>query len=175
MPFNKLKKYPELLDLNGLDEKARKASLKGIFDRDITDNENFCFRGKRIYPIKTDGELDLDRELSHLTTEIVEGSENHRAYDRYRSERLHWIRPHVEEKITDSDIVVFSVNERDQKKRENVVRTYIWNRTRKYVVVLEPQVRNGNAYYLLTAYYLNKDFGEKQMKKRLKRKLDVVL
>lgn len=175
MPFNKLKKYPELLDLNGLDEKARKASLKGIFDRDITDNENFCFRGKRIYPIKTDGELDLDRELIHLTTEIVEGSENHRAYDRFRSERLHWIRPHVEEKITDSDIVVFSVNERDQKKRENVVRTYIWNRTRKYVVVLEPQVRNGNAYYLLTAYYLNKDFGEKQMKKRLKRKLDVVL
>ena len=27
-------KYPELLDLNSLDERSRKASLKGIFDRE---------------------------------------------------------------------------------------------------------------------------------------------
>ena len=53
MPFNKLKKYPELLELNGLDERARQQSLQAIFDRDIADNDNFRFRGKRIYPIKT--------------------------------------------------------------------------------------------------------------------------
>ena len=72
MPFNKLKKYPELLELNGLDERARRQSLQAIFDRDIADNDNFRFRGKRIYPIKTDGEIDMDRELMHLTTEEVE-------------------------------------------------------------------------------------------------------
>ena len=181
MPFNKLKKYPELLDLNSLDERSRKASLKGIFDRDITENDNFCFRGTRIYPIKTDGEIDMDRELLHLTTEEIEEADEqgkvykHRVYDRYRSERVHWIRPHVEEKVTDSDIVVFSVNERNQRKRSNVVRTYIWNKTRKYVIVLEPQMRNGEAYYLLTAYYMNKEYGEKQMKKRLAAKLDTVV
>ena len=80
MPFNKLKKYPELLDLSSLDERARKASLKGIFDRDITDNDNFCFRGKRIYPIKTDGIIDLERELLHLTTEEIEDYEQGRLY-----------------------------------------------------------------------------------------------
>jgi len=181
MPFNKLKKYPELLELNGLDERAKNASLKGIFDRDITDNENFCFRGKRIYPIKTDGVIDMDRELLHLTTEEIEDADEqgnlykHRMYDRFRSERLHWIKPHIEEKITDSDIVVFSVNERNHRKRTNVVRTYIWNKTRKYIIVLEPQMRNGEAYYLLTAYYLNKEYGEKQMKKKFASKLDVVL
>ena len=181
MPFNKLKKYPELLDLSSLDERSRKASLKGIFDRDITENDNFYFRGKRIYPIKTDGEIDMDRELLHLTTEEVEDADEqgyvrkHRVYDRYRSERLHWIRPHVEEKITDSDIEVFSVNERNQRKRSNVVRTYIWNKTRKYVIALEPQTRNGEAYYLLTAYYLNKEYGEKQMQKKLLSKLTEVL
>lgn len=181
MPFNKLKKYPDLLDLSGLDERARKASLKGIFDRDIAENDNFRFRGKRIYPIKTDGEIDMDRELLHLTTEEIEEADEqgkvykHRVYDRYRSERLHWIRPHVEEKITDSDIVVFSVNERNQRKRSNVVRTYLWNKTRKYVIVLEPQLRNGEAYYLLTAYYMNKEYGEKLMKKRLAARLDTVL
>ena len=78
MPFNKLKKYPELLDLNSLDERSRKASLKGIFDRDITENDNFCFRGKRIYPIKTDGEIDMDRELLHLTTEEIEEADEQR-------------------------------------------------------------------------------------------------
>ena len=181
MPFNKLKKYPELLDLSGLDEKSRKVSLKGIFDRDIAENDNFRFRGKRIYPIKTDGVIDMDRELLHLTTEEIEEADEqgkvykHRVYDCYRSERLHWIRPHVEEKITDSDIVVFSVNERNQRKRSNVVRTYIWNKTRKYVIVLEPQLRNGEAYYLLTAYYMNKEYGEKLMKKRLAARLDTVL
>lgn len=181
MPFNKLKKYPELLELNGLDERARRQSLQAIFDRDIADNDNFRFRGKRIFPIKTDGEIDMDRELMHLTTEEVEATDEQgksykrRVYDRYRSERLHWIRPHVEEKVTDSDIVVFSVNERNQRKRMNVARTYIYNRTRKYVIVLEPQTRNGEAYYLLTAYYLNKEYGEKQMLKKLLSKLPEVL
>ena len=52
---------------------------------------------------------------------------------------------------------------------------YIWNKTRKYVIVLEPQMRNGEAYYLLTAYYMNKEYGEKQMKKRLAAKLDTVV
>ena len=181
MPFNKLKKYPELLDLSSLDERARKASLQGIFNRDIAENENFCFRGKRVYPIKSDGQIDMDRELLHLTTEEIEDIDEQgrtfkrRTFDRFRSERLHWIKPHVEEKVTDSDIVVFSVNERNQRKRMNVVRTYIYNKTRKYVIVLEPQIRNGESYYLLTAYYLNKEYGEKQLQKKLASKLDEVL
>ena len=72
MPLNKLKKYPELLVLSSLDEKSRTKSLRGIFDRDIADNENFKFMGKRIYPIKSDGILDMDREFMHLTTEEIE-------------------------------------------------------------------------------------------------------
>ena len=74
-----------------------------------------------------------------------------------------------------SEIEVFSVNERNQRKRMNVARTYIYNKTRKYVIVLEPQIRNGEAYYLLTAYYLNKEYGEKQMQKKLLSKLTEVL
>ena len=77
--------------------------------------------------------------------------------------------------MTDSDIVIFSVSERNQRKRMNVVRTYIYNKTRKYVIVLEPQTRNGEAYYLLTAYYLNKEYGEKQIKKKLVSKMDEIL
>ena len=53
------------------------------------------------------------------------------------------------------------------------VRTYVYNIPRKYVVVLEPY-RNETAYYLLTAYYLDKTYGEKQMQKRLKQKLNEI-
>ncbi len=181
MPLNLLKKYPDLLILSCLDEKTRTRSLRRIFDRDIADNINFIFNGKRIFPIKSDGILDMDREFIHLTTEEIEDiDENgvvvkHRIYDSFRSERLHWIKSHIDGQVKDSDVVVFSVKERNQRKRTNVVRTYIYNKTRKYVIVFEPQVRKSNAYYLLTAYYLNKKYGEKQIKRKFSSKLDIVL
>lgn len=178
MPLNKLKRYPDLLDIAYMRERERYISLRGIFDRDITDNENFSFRGKRIYPIKSDGELDLDREFAHLTTEEVSIEEdsgkivNHRVFDIHRSQRLHWIRTHVEENVQDgSDIVVFSAIERDKKSRKDVIRTYIYNKTQKYVIVLEPQPKSLAAYFLLTAYYINREYGEKALNKRYKKRL----
>jgi hypothetical protein len=176
MPFNLLKRYPELLDLIGLDEPSRNKSLRAIFDRDITNNISLVFRTKKIYPTKTDGKLDLDREFRHLTTVESEGDCSHRVYDPFRSERLHWIKPHLEETISDnSDISVFSVKERNQQKRVDVIRTYIYNKTKRYVIVLEPQIRSGNSYYLLTAYYLDKKYGEKILAKKIKNKLPEII
>ncbi len=179
MPFNLTKKYPTLLELNHLSDFDRINSLKGIFNRDIAENSNFSFRGKKIYPIKSEGVIDMEREFKHLTCkEVVEESEGKkfpkRIYDSFRSERLHWIRTHIEEKVNDSVFEVFSTIERDQRKRKDVYRTYVYNVTRKYVVVLEPQFRGSQAYYLLSAYYLNESYGEKQMKQKLSNKLDVV-
>ncbi|MBQ7947181.1 MAG: hypothetical protein IJ277_03315 [Bacteroidaceae bacterium] len=181
MPFNLLKEYPELLELNFLGGDDRKKSLRGIFNRDIAENNNFSFRKKRIYPIKSDGNLDMEREFTHLTTVEKEETDKQgstvkrRVYDSYRSERLHWIKPHINEVIKDnSDIEVFSVVERH--KRVDVTRTYIYNKTQKYVIVLEPQIRNDvKSYYLLTAYYLNEEYGEKMLKKKMKSKIEVVL
>ncbi len=181
MPLNKLKKYPELLELDHLGERERNESLKGIFNRDIVDNDGFAFRGKRIYPIKSDSTVDLEREFMHLTTEETEETDEdgkvvrHRAYDRFRSERLHWIRTHIDEKVTDSDIAVFDYTERNVRKRTDVRRTYIYNKTRKYVIALEPQRRDGGSYYLLTAYYLNREYGEKEMKNKLKSEHSTVI
>lgn len=181
MPLNKLKKYSELLDIAYMSEKERYVSLRGIFDRDITDNESFSFRGKRIYPIKTDGKLDLDREFAHLTTEEILVEENgrtvnHRVFDIHRSVRLHWIRTHMEENVHDnSSIVIFSTVERDKKARKDVTRTYIYNKTQKYVIVLEPQSKSSAAYFLLTAYCLNREYGEKALNKRYKKRLAIII
>lgn len=177
MPFNLLKKYPELLEILHLGEKDRKASLYRVYCRDIENNDTFMFRSKRIYPIKSDGEVDMQREFMHLTTEDDEEAEGaaikKRVFEPDRSRRLHWIRHHIEER-TSRNVEIFSCEERDMKRRKNVFRTYLYDEAEKYVVVLEPQ-RSPYGYYLLTAYYLNKPGGKKKIERLLKKKLDEVL
>ena len=173
MPLNQTKKYPELLDILSLSEKARTASLKMIFKRDIEENPNLNFRSKKIYPIKGE-EPNMELIFNHLTTEEIKVTENDsiyikRVFEKDRSQRLHWIRYFLEERKKEN-VEVFSVEERDQKKRQDITRTYIYDKGQKYVIVLEPQ-RNLRDYYLLTAYYLNKDYGEKSINKKLKNKL----
>ena len=79
----------------------------------------------------------------------------------------YWIKTHIEERTGD-DIIVFSIEERNPQKRVDETRVYIYNKGQKYIIVLEPQ-RKGQAYFLLTAYYLNKEYGEKQIKKKMKK------
>ncbi len=175
MPLNKLKKYSELLEILHLSPANRNTSLRGIFNRDIENNPDFSFRRKRIYPVKSDGKPDMDRQFTHLTCmEIMEEDEAGRKYpqrvfDRDRSVRLHWIRHHIEEQLP-GKIKIFSVEERDMRKRQNVIKTYIYDEDEKYIIVLEPQ-RSGTTYYLLSAYHLNREYGVKEIKKKLKKKL----
>ncbi|MCM1347728.1 MAG: hypothetical protein NC115_12985 [Bacteroidales bacterium] len=181
MPFNLLKSYPEVLEIEHLSDKERTESLKRIYVRDIVDNERFYFREKRIYPIKSNGHIDMERQFTHLTCEEIEEEDKtgrtfrRRVFDKYRSERLHWIKAHTDESTEEDNILVFSIVERDNKRRMDVSRTYIYNQKEKYVIVFEPQQRNGNSYYLLTAYYLNKEYGVKQMKKKYKKKIETIL
>ena len=173
MPLNQTKKYPELLDILSLSEKERTLSLQMIFKRDIEENPNLNFRSKKIRPIKGE-EPEMQLLFRHLTTEEIEVNEEgstycKRVFEKERSQRLHWIRYHLEEHKKDN-IEIFSVKTRDQKKRQDIIRTYIYDKEQKYVIVLEPQ-RNLHDYYLLTAYYLNKDYGEESINKKLKHKL----
>ncbi|MEH6304687.1 hypothetical protein RYH73_03470 [Olivibacter sp. CPCC 100613] len=177
MPANLLKVYSALLELSHLTENDRKSSLKRVFRRDFEESDR-DFLGKPIRPTKNiNGDIDLDNLFHHLITvgstiEDVQGNVG-RIFDLYRSERLHWVKFHLENSHLE-EIQVFSTEERDEKKRRNVNRTYLYNKTEKYVVVLEPQ-RSGLDYYLLSAYYLNKEYSIKQMNKKIKRKLSQIL
>ena len=179
MPTNLLKKYPELLEILHLPADKRKESLLKIFKRDIEDNEDFKFRGVQIYPIKTDGEIDMAREFMHLTTEEVEDIDENgvqqakkRVFDMHRSQRLHWINHHIHEMIP-QNIDIFSVIERDTNKRQDITKTYIYDKQEKYLIVRECQRKGG--YFLLTAYYLNRPYAEKQLKKKMKKRLNTVI
>ena len=167
MPLNLLKKYNQLLDIQGMGEYQRTISLRGIFNRDITNNPNFKFQAKQISPTPADGVDKMERLFTHLTTKIV-GNERKREYDYPRSVRLHWLRFHIEEQKADN-MLVFSVDEPDG------IRTYIYDNAEEYVIVLEP-LRKKNEYYLLTAYYIEgKDKAREKMKKKYRRKLNEVV
>ncbi len=148
MALNLLKKYNELLELAHLNEKDRTNSLKMIFNRDIRNNLHFCFQGKPIYPTpRENGEIAMENLFNHLTRKKeMADKENHRVFDMSRSQRLHWIRFHIEQNKKD-DMLIFSVDEPES------IRTYIYDRIEKYVIVLEPS-RKFDSYYLLTAYHL---------------------
>ena len=148
MPLNLLKKYNELLELAFLSEAERKASLLRVFARDIVDNTGFSFRGKPIFPTpRENGEIAMQNLFNHLTKKkLIGDTENHRVFDMSRSQRLHWIRFHIDENKNEN-MLIFSVDEPEG------IRTYIYDIPERYVIVLEPS-RNHDSYYLLTAYHL---------------------
>lgn len=172
MPLNLLKKYPELLEVDHFTPQQTKLSLRKIFDRDISNNPEFKFRKKQIYPTKQSGLDPLDILFNHLTTEAEKSDDGkktgRRVYDQHRSKRLHWVRFHIEENMPEH-LEIFSF--KDRVNRTDKIRTYIFDKSEKYVIILEP-FRNTDAYYLLTAYYLNKSYGLKQIRTKYKKRLD---
>lgn len=178
MPTNLLKKYPELLEIMHLSEHQRTESLRRVFNRDIQNNSGFKFQSKQIRPIFIDGEVSMGNLFNHLTREEIVVAKPDgttfikRIFEKDRSMRLHWIKFHIDE-CKKNNIEIFSIIERDAKKRKNVTHTYIYDLEQEYVIVMEPQNSNMD-YYLLSAYFLNKDYGTKKMKKKLKKKLPYV-
>nr|NQU91786.1 hypothetical protein [Bacteroidota bacterium] len=89
-----------------------------------------------------------------------------RAFDFHRSVRLHWVKHHIDERKKD-DMLIFSCRDKDGN------RTYIYDRTEFYVIVLEP-LKKKDEYYFLTAYHLR---GRDKFKiaKKYKRELNDLL
>lgn len=168
MPFNQTKIYNELLDLVALNERQRISSLRLIFERDFV-NKSPMFQYKNVYPTpQNDGEIPMDTLFRHLTTKMTDKSTRKREFEIDRSKRLHWVRFHLDYKKRDN-MLLFSVKEPEG------YRTYFYDKDEKYVLVLEP-MRNGNAYYLLTAYYIKgKDAQRDKMMKKYKRRLADIL
>lgn len=112
----------------------------------------------------------LSKSQKHLTTviAIIDKDSRQRTFDLKRSERLHWIRYHIEGHKADN-MLVFSVEEPEG------IRTYIYDKDEQYVIVLEP-LRNKGEYYLLSAYYLEgKDKARDKMARKYRRRLPDLL
>lgn len=175
MPLNLIKIYPHLLDLGQFSEHQRKESLRGVFKRDIEDNVSLRFQTKPIRPIKKDGIVPMDNLFNHLITKEARDEKGKktgsRSFEMARSQRLHWLKYHVEGRKTDN-IDIFSYEDK-LEGRGLVKRTYIYDMEEEYVIILEPQ-RSMLDYYLITAYYLNEPGGKKQILNKQKKKLGEV-
>ena len=90
MPYNLLKIYNALLELDGLNPKDREKSLMGVFNRDIRNNQFFRFQGKQLNPTTTtkDGEIPMNTLFTHLTTQIIDQKTKEREFEMHRSRRL---------------------------------------------------------------------------------------
>jgi hypothetical protein len=165
MPFNLTKIYNQLLEIDHLAQEPRTTSLSGIFNRDFINSQN-NFRSKPIRPIPKDGKDTMEVLFDHLTKKIYDKSEMSREFDPHRSKRLHWIKFHIDERRPDR-IKVFSCLDKAGP------RTYIYDETELYVIILEPY-RDASSYYLITAYHLDGKNVYK-IKNKIERKLDEIL
>lgn len=167
MPLNLIKIYNDLLNIIFMRERERTNSLRGIFKRDFEDSSP-VFKGKAIYPTpQNNGEIPMDTLFRHLTTVIVDKNTRKREFEMERSQRLHWVRFHLNQKKKDN-MLLFSVQEQEG------IRTYYYDKDEDYVIVLEPR-RDKQSYYLLTAYHISgKDAKRNKMDRKYKRRLPEV-
>jgi hypothetical protein len=161
MPFNQLKRYNSLLDVDSLSGDQRNDSLKKIFKRDFLDSENY-YNNKLVTPTPKEGQVTMDVLFDHLTTKTEKKDTNSRFYDRERSIRLHWIKHHF---CNADNIDVFSV------KDKNSIRTYLHDINENYVIIIEP--KKDDLYYLITAYYIEGG-NRKKIENKKRRKLSSI-
>ncbi len=173
--FNLLKHYNELLEVDAMTEPERRQSLRGVFNRDIQDNPDFKFRQMNVSPTPAEGMDKMDNLFLHLTTKMADPLTRHREYDRARAIRLHWILFHLREHKKDDMLIFSTVNGRER-------RTYIYDRTEQYVIVLEPKDRKREGaepvhyYFLLTAYKLEgKDKARNKIERLYQKRTDCLL
>jgi hypothetical protein len=165
MPFHLLKVYNQLLELEAYNSVQRTQALQALFDRDFTQNPILRFKNRPIQPTPKNGEIPMATLFTHLTTVMIDKQTRKRVYEGERSNRLHWIKFHLEEQKADN-MLHFSVKEPEG------IRTYIFDITENYVIVLEP-LNKINEYYLLTAYYLTgKDLKRNKILQKYKRRMN---
>ena len=170
MTFNKIAKYPKVLDLNAYSARQRTDTLYEIYERDIFNNDGLRWRDSEVRPTKSNSDIATKdtcfMHLTHKSSTDENGVKSRDSFDVHRSSRIHWIKTHISTKI--NGVLVFDVI--DRVKGRNMLRTYIYNEKEKYVVILEPKRKDDSYYYLLTAYYLDEKYGSKQIMQKYKKR-----
>ncbi len=158
MATNLIRNYNQLLELIYRSQAENVQSIRNVFLRDF--GAPMQFNNCLIQPTQADGQDTMDRLFNHLTRVVVDEKTNKREFESERAIRIHWIRHLFRNYQGLNHILTFQVT--DEK------RVYLLDRNERYVIILEP-LRNGNAYYLLSAYRLLDSNFRKIMKKYQKR------
>lgn len=155
-----LVRFDAFLDIVAMAESQMVASLGLIFERDMVTDPCLTFNEKKIVYFRDP--FDKESIFDHLIKKTVNGRRNQIDLD--RAKRIHWIKYFLVNSLRqNAGFMVFSY-----KSVEKNIRTYIYHKHHKFLVVLEPT--NNNEYVLITAH-LRFDSGITEIKKRFKEKL----
>ena len=75
-----------------------------------------------------------------------------------RAERIHWIKPILENSENYEEILVFAYGEK------KTARTYVWIKERDYLIVLKPL--NGDRHLLLTAFFIDQPHTKRAIERK---------
>ena len=101
--------------------------------------------------------LGYEALFDHLTTREIDKQTRKRDFCYVRSERLHWIKYHVEENKKNFMLIFPDIDDGKQKM-------YIIDIVESYIIILQ-EFYNGKFYHLLTAHKLSKKNLKKFMNK----------
>lgn len=133
--------------------------LYSVFERDFK-KSRVCYQEIPVYYNQTvlpDGH-GKEEGFWHVISR-KDAFSGERLIDYRRAERLPWARPMMESPHR-PEIVVFNYSEGPADKG---IRTYIWLEDYDYVVILQ---RKKNAFFWVTAYYVDSEWQRKSLKKR---------
>jgi hypothetical protein len=134
--------------------------LYSIFKRDLKDNQA-CYEGKtvRLFPGMEDGK---EQTFWHMTSRDDKESGD-RLPDLYRSERLPWARPMIDN-ASQMEILAWDYQEGDRR-----IKTYVWLPNLDFLVLMK-KLPDGRRY-LLTSFYVDNSHTRRGLMKKFERRL----
>jgi len=146
---------PEKLFLDG-EYDTIISRLYALFSADFKDNSVYY---KQLPVVYDDRKIDSEYEEGfwHIITRQNEASSD-RLLDYKRAKRISWIRPLIEHS-DDKRLLKWVANSTD-KRGNQVIKTMVWYREEKYLVVLK---EIPNKYFLTTAFYVTGEGYERKL------------
>ena len=156
-----LVKFDNFLDILSMNPINLVDSLSMIFENDMVNNPCRTFNEKKV--IYFQDPFDKQAIFDHLIKKKMNGSRQ--VIDVERAKRIHWIKYFIENSLKQgvNGFWVFSYKHLNEN-----IRTYIYHKQTKFLVVLEPT--NNNEYILITAHLRAGD-GITEIKRRYREKL----
>ncbi|MDR7209903.1 hypothetical protein [Flavobacterium piscis] len=105
--------------------------LYQAFKVDFIDNDFFVDGIKVLIDVRNSKEEGFEAYPHTFVKIVTRGTKGHRNFDRKRANKIHWIKPILENRNTD-DVTCFSYLESD-----GAIRDYFWFREGGFLVIME--------------------------------------
>jgi hypothetical protein len=137
--------------------------LYQLFKSDFIDNVFYFDGSKVIIDIRNSKEDGFENYPHTFVKIITRGNKGKRAFDKKRANKIHWIRPILENRNTE-DITCFQYLEPDGK-----IRDYFWFKEGYFLVVMEKITPD---YVIVSCFHIdderNQKYYEDKYSKRIK-------